>query len=84
MIPITGHTASWKSGGTRISPLMHNEAFHLLDLDYTYLCFNVNEENLETAVMGLKTWGIRGFNLTMPNKSKNRGASGRAFPLLPD
>ena len=74
MIPITGHTQLTALLGSpvahSISPLMHNEAFHLLDLDYTYLCFNVNEENLETAVMGLKTCGIRGFNLTMPNKNK--------------
>ena len=74
MIPITGHTQLTALLGSpvahSISPLMHNEAFHLLDLDYTYLCFNVNEENLETAVMGLKTCGIRGFNLTLPNKNK--------------
>ena len=58
MIPITGHTQLTALLGSpvahSISPLMHNEAFHLLDLDYTYLCFNVNEENLETAVMGKK------------------------------
>ena len=51
MIPITGHTQLTALLGSpvahSISPLMHNEAFHLLDLDYTYLCFNVNEENLE-------------------------------------
>ena len=86
MIPITGHTQLTALLGSpvahSISPLMHNEAFHLLDLDYTYLCFNVNEENLETAVMGLKTCGIRGFNLTMPNKNKIV-ASGRAFPCCP-
>ena len=49
---------------------MHNEAFQLLDLDYTYLCFEVNEETLPAAVDGLKACGIRGFNLTMPNKNK--------------
>ena len=74
MIPITGHTQLTALLGSpvahSISPLMHNEAFHLLDLDYTYLCFDVNEENLEAAVTGLKTCGIRGFNLTMPNKNK--------------
>ena len=74
MIPITGHTQLTALLGSpvahSISPLMHNEAFHLLDLDYTYLCFDVNEENLKAAVTGLKTCGIRGFNLTMPNKNK--------------
>ena len=49
---------------------MHNEAFRLLGLDYVYLCFDVGEEGLSAAVQGLKTCGIRGFNLTMPNKNK--------------
>ena len=74
MIPITGHTRLTALLGSpvahSISPLMHNEAFHLLDLDYTYLCFDVTEDTLPTAVAGLKACGIRGFNLTMPNKNK--------------
>jgi len=52
-----------------ISPLMHNESFRLLDLDYVYLCFDVNTDTLATAVEGLKTIGIKGFNCTMPNKN---------------
>lgn len=52
-----------------ISPLMHNEAFHLLDLNYAYLCFDVNTDNLKTAVEGLKVLGVRGFNCTMPDKN---------------
>ena len=39
-------------------------------LTYVYLCFDVNEETLPAAVAGLRTCGIRGFNLTMPNKNK--------------
>ena len=74
MIPITGHTRLTALLGSpvahSISPLMHNEAFQLLDLDYTSLCFEVNEETLPAAVDGLKACGIRGFNLTMPNKNK--------------
>ena len=53
-----------------ISPKMHNEAFRLLGLDYVYLCFDVDEAGLETAVRGLVRCGIRGFNLTMPNKNR--------------
>lgn len=53
-----------------ISPLMHNEAFRQLGLNYAYLCFDVKEEMLARAVDGLKTLGVRGFNLTMPNKNK--------------
>ena len=53
-----------------ISPLMHNEAFGILGLDYVYLCFDVDEEALPAAVEGLKRCGIRGFNLTMPDKNR--------------
>ena len=53
-----------------LSPLMHNEAFRQLGLDYVYLCFDVKEAKLETAVQGLKACGIRGFNLTMPDKNR--------------
>lgn len=74
MIPITGHTTLTALLGSpvahSISPLMHNEAFRLLNLDYVYLCFEVNESTLPDAVSGLKACGIRGFNLTMPNKNK--------------
>ena len=52
-----------------ISPLMHNEAFRLINLDYVYLCFDVGERSLPEAVAGLKACGIAGFNLTMPNKT---------------
>lgn len=52
-----------------LSPLMHNTAFKELGLDYAYLCFDVGEAGLETAVAGLKMLGARGFNLTMPDKN---------------
>lgn len=52
-----------------ISPLMHNEAFRLLGLNYTYLCFDVDTSNLKTAVDGLRVLGVRGFNCTMPDKN---------------
>ena len=74
MITITGHTKLTGLLGSpvdhSISPLMHNEAFHLLSLDYAYLCFDVTENTLPDAVNGLKACGIRGFNLTMPCKNR--------------
>ena len=42
----------------------------MLSLDYVYLCFDVTEADLPEAVRGLKTCGIRGFNLTMPCKNR--------------
>ena len=72
--PITGHTELICLLGSpckhSISPMMHNKSFEALNLDYRYLAFEVTEENLETAVNGLKTMGARGFNLTMPCKNK--------------
>ena len=53
-----------------ISPLMHNEAFRLLDLNYVYLCFDVPEASLADTVKGLRCMNIAGFNCTMPDKTK--------------
>jgi len=73
-IPITGHTRLTGLLGSpvshSISPRMHNESFQYRNLDYVYLCFDVDEQALEEAVNGLKTIGIRGFNLTMPCKNQ--------------
>ena len=52
-----------------ISPLMHNESFKRLGLDYRYLCFDVGTEELPGVVEGLRLMGVRGWNLTMPDKN---------------
>ncbi len=52
------------------SPMMHNEGFRQLGLDYCYLAFQANEDSLEKTVEGLKRLNCRGFNLTMPCKNK--------------
>ena len=73
-IPITGHTGFTGLLGSpvshSISPMMHNESFRMVGLDLIYLCFDVKEEQLDTAVAGLKAAGIHGFNLTMPCKNR--------------
>lgn len=73
MKEITGHTKLTGLLGSpvshSISPMMHNEAFRLLGLDYVYLAFDVDEKGMETAVEGLRTLGVRGFNVTMPGKN---------------
>lgn len=70
----TGHTGLLCLLGSpvahSISPEMHNEACALLDLDYHYLAFDVPPDRLEIAVNGLKELGVKGFNLTMPDKNK--------------
>lgn len=71
---ITGHTRLTGLLGSpvahSISPMMHNESFKQLGLDYVYLAFDVNTEQLEQAVEGLCLLNVRGFNLTMPNKNR--------------
>lgn len=52
------------------SPMMHNEGFRQLGLDYCYLAFRADEDTLEATVNGLKQLNCRGFNLTMPCKNK--------------
>lgn len=51
-----------------LSPKMHNEAFAKLGLDYAYLAFEVGNDELEDAVKGIRALGIRGANVSMPNK----------------
>ncbi|WP_099224557.1 shikimate dehydrogenase [Listeria costaricensis] len=69
---ITGHTLLISLLATPIrhslSPTMHNEAFAKLGLDYAYLAFEVGNDELEDAVKGIRAMGIRGSNVSMPNK----------------
>ncbi len=51
-----------------ISPMMHNESYRLLGLNYVYLCFETTQERLAETVRALKTLNARGFNCTMPVK----------------
>jgi len=52
-----------------LSPAIHNAAFEKLGLNYAYLAFPVEEENLENAIRGIRALGhIRGFSVTIPHK----------------
>lgn len=70
---ISGHTELIGLIATPIrhskSPKMHNEAFAKLGLDYAYLAFEVGNDELEDAVKGFKALGVRGWNVSMPNKT---------------
>ncbi len=50
------------------SPLIHNMSFDLLKLNYIYLPFDVPISNLKSAVHGMVSLGIKGFNVTIPHK----------------
>jgi shikimate dehydrogenase len=51
-----------------LSPLMHNTAFRLLDLPYSYEAIEVSPRSLLSYVRELADTGYRGFNVTIPHK----------------
>ncbi|MEM6754112.1 MAG: shikimate dehydrogenase [Cyanobacteria bacterium P01_C01_bin.38] len=50
------------------SPLMHNAALANLGLDYVYLPFPIEPQNLAKALDGFVAIGVVGFNATIPHK----------------
>ncbi len=50
------------------SPPMHNAAFNKLNMDYVYTAFDVNPNDLKTAIVGADALNIKGFNVTIPHK----------------
>lgn len=70
---ITGHTQLIGLIATPIrhslSPTMHNEAFAKLGLDYVYLAFEVGNQELKDVVQGFRAMNLRGWNVSMPNKT---------------
>ena len=50
------------------SPPMHNAAFEALGMDYAYVAFDVNPNDLKSAVEGAGALNIKGFNVTIPHK----------------
>ncbi len=52
-----------------LSPTMHNAAFTHLKLDFIYVAFQVKKQELENAIGGMRSLGIRGLNVTMPHKN---------------
>ncbi len=52
-----------------LSPVMHNAAIMSLGLDYAYVPFHVEPDNLGAAVNGLRALGVKGFNVTIPHKT---------------
>jgi shikimate dehydrogenase len=51
-----------------LSPVMQNAAISALRLNYVYLPFRVELQNLETAIAGFWATGLEGFNVTIPHK----------------
>ncbi len=52
-----------------LSPLIHNSAFEKMNINAAYMAFDVDEEHIGEAVSSMKTLGIAGANISMPNKT---------------
>jgi shikimate dehydrogenase len=52
-----------------LSPAMQNAAFEALKLDCVFLAFKVASAEVENALHGVRGLGIRGLNVTMPDKN---------------
>lgn len=52
-----------------LSPIMHNAAFKKLGLNLVYVAFTVTSTELKDSVLGAKSLGLKGLNVTMPHKS---------------
>ena len=52
-----------------LSPFIQNSAFEQLNINAAYMAFDVDEEHIGEAVSSMKTLGIAGANISMPNKT---------------
>ncbi len=53
-----------------LSPPMHNAAFKHLKMDYVYVPFHVKRDDLGSAIIGARSMGIKGLNITIPHKTE--------------
>src|SRR5439155_7242010 len=50
------------------SPALHNAAFAALKMNWAYLPFHVEPQDLRAALAGIRDMNFRGVNLTVPHK----------------
>ena len=69
---ISGHTGLLALIGSPVghsgSPAMYNYSFEKLGLDYAYVAFDIKEDKVKDAIAAMKTFHMRGCNVTMPDK----------------
>lgn len=71
---ISGHTGLLALIGSPVehsgSPAMYNYSFKRLGLDYAYVAFDIAKEETEAAIAAIRTFKLRGCNVTMPCKTE--------------
>lgn len=70
---ISGHTGLYALFGSPVShsgsPAMYNFSFQYYGLDYAYLAFDVNEEQMPKVFDAIRVLNLKGGNFTMPCKN---------------
>jgi quinate/shikimate dehydrogenase len=70
---ISGRTRMLGIIGTPVehsmSPVMYNYSFAKAGIDYAYFAFDIPEEKAPDAIAAIKTFNMRGANVTMPCKT---------------
>lgn len=71
---ISGHTGLLAVIGSPIahsgSPMIYNYGFERLGLDYVYAAFDIKEHEVKDAMTAIRTFRMRGCNVTMPDKTE--------------
>lgn len=71
---ISGHTGLLALIGSPVghsgSPAMYNYSFEKLGLDYAYVAFDIKVDEVADAIAAMKTFKMRGCNVTMPCKTE--------------
>ncbi|MFR4352704.1 MAG: shikimate dehydrogenase [Roseburia sp.] len=71
---ITGRTGLLALIGSPVghsgSPAMYNYSFERLGLDYAYVAFDIQVGEVEAAIAAMRTFKMRGCNVTMPCKTE--------------
>jgi len=71
---ISGRTGLYTLIGTPVghsgSPAMYNYSFQKLGLDFAYMAFDITLDKLPDAIAAIKTFKVKGSNVTMPCKSE--------------
>ncbi|MBO5069033.1 MAG: shikimate dehydrogenase [Roseburia sp.] len=69
---ISGHTGLLALFGSPVghsgSPAMYNYSFEKLELDYAYVAIDIKVDEVKDAIAAMKTFKMRGCNVTMPCK----------------
>lgn len=71
---ITGHTRLLALIGSPVghsgSPQMYNYSFERLGIDYAYVAFDIKINQVKDAIAAMRTFQMRGCNVTMPCKTE--------------